>query len=443
MAAAYFCTQLMAAATADALSAEAALPPSFARLIQRWHSLPNTAAPIATMIIVFWAVAVSITLYNKWTFSTFGFHFPVTFIIGTFSVNFVLSLCLRKHLHSRLQIVPPAPAQRQVLIIGTCTAFEIAASNLSLLTLSVSFHTMVKSSTPLFVLIFSVIFGLERPNCMLLSSMALVTVGVMLCSYGEVLFDWVGFGYVLSAAMAGGLRWSLSQLLLQTTADGSDSKPGLLGTGGSISTQAGVQDITATLHANLLKSVELLYHQLPVSVCALVPAWGLLEQARFFLWVDEQRETVGLLMLKLACVIVGCSMLAFVLIVTELSLLALTSSVTLSIAGIAKELMLIAAAVALFGDELSQLNLVGFFIALIGVGLYKLYKFRAMGLCDDNSAAQAAGQREQEQTERQPLLFEATGSAAKDERDGTTAGSNGLDSFSSPAETHRLKSVPP
>ena len=432
----------MPAATAEALSAEAALPPTFARLIRRCHLLPNTAAPIATMIIVFWTVAVSITLYNKWTFSTFGFHFPVTFIIGTFSVNFVLSLFLRKHLHSRLQIAPPVPAQRKVLIIGTCTAFEIAASNLSLLTLSVSFHTMVKSSTPLFVLIFSVIFGLERPNCMLLSSMALVTAGVMLCSYGEVLFDWVGFGYVLSAAMAGGLRWSLSQLLLQT-ADGGDSKPSLLGTGSSIGTnQAGVQDITATLHANLLKSVELLYHQLPVSVCALVPAWGLLEQARFFLWVSEQEETVGLLMLKLACVIVGCSLLAFALIVTELSLLALTSSVTLSIAGIAKELMLIAAAVALFGDELSKLNLVGFFIALAGVGLYKLYKFRAMGLCDDNSAAQVAEEGEQEQAERQPLLFEAAGSAEKGERDGATAGLN-LDSFSSPAATHHLTSVSP
>ena len=185
----------MAAVAADALSA---LPPCFARLIQRWHSLPNTAGPIATMIIVFWAVAVSITLYNKWTFSTFGFHFPVTFIIGTFSVNWILSVTLRRHLHARLEeasaAVPPTPARRKVLIIGTCTAFEIAASNLSLLTLSVSFHTMVKSSTPLFVLIFSVIFGLERPNCMLLSSMALVTVGVMLCSYGEVMFDLVGFG---------------------------------------------------------------------------------------------------------------------------------------------------------------------------------------------------------------------------------------------------------
>jgi solute carrier family 35 protein C2 len=257
----------------------------------------------------------------------------------------------------------------------------------------------------------------------------------MLCSYGEVMFDWVGFGYVLSAAMAGGLRWSLSQLLLQSTPDASDSGP-------STDRNTGVQDITATLHANLLKSVELLYHQLPMSVCALIPAWFVLEQVQFFLWVNEQSESVGLLMLKLACVTVGCSLLAFVLIVTELSLLALTSSVTLSIAGIAKELMLIAAAVALFGDQLSQLNLVGFFVATIGVGLYKLYKFQAMGLCD----AQAAEQQEQQQAERQPLLSVEVASAEKDADDGAITGRNGLDSLrrhTTPAETLHLKTVSP
>jgi hypothetical protein len=200
---------------------------------------------------------------------------------------------------------------------------------------------------------------------------------------------------------------------------------------------AGVQDITATLHANLLKSVELLYHQLPVSVCALLPAWFGLERARFFLWVDEQSESVGLLMLKLACVTVGCSLLAFVLIVTELSLLALTSSVTLSIAGIAKELILIAAAISLFGDQLSQLNMVGFCIATIGVGLYKLYKFRTMGLC----GAEAAEQKEQ--AERQPLLLEETTSAEKDADDGAIAGRNGLDSLRRPTDTQLLKTVSP
>jgi hypothetical protein len=46
--------------------------------------------------------------------------------------------------------------------IGVLTAVEVTASNLSLLTISVSFHTMVKSSVPLFVLVFSVMTGLQK-----------------------------------------------------------------------------------------------------------------------------------------------------------------------------------------------------------------------------------------------------------------------------------------
>eukprot|EP01052_Picozoa_sp_SAG31_P017737 SAG31_NODE_1226_length_9252_cov_6.871627_4_plen_86_part_00 len=36
-----------------------------------------------------------------------------------------------------------------------------------------------------------------------------------------------------------------------------------------------------------------------LSVCALVPTWFVLGQVQFFLWVNEQSESVGLLMLKL------------------------------------------------------------------------------------------------------------------------------------------------
>ena len=33
-------------------------------------ALPETAAPVAAMIVLFWVIAVTITLYNKWTFSS-------------------------------------------------------------------------------------------------------------------------------------------------------------------------------------------------------------------------------------------------------------------------------------------------------------------------------------------------------------------------------------
>ena len=32
--------------------------------------MPESAAPVAAMIVLFWVIAVTITLYNKWTFSS-------------------------------------------------------------------------------------------------------------------------------------------------------------------------------------------------------------------------------------------------------------------------------------------------------------------------------------------------------------------------------------
>jgi len=334
--------------------------------------------------------------------AAFGFHFPVTFICGTFSLNWVLSAGLRRSLRAarlaaapagRPPALPAAPSQRKVVTIGVCTAFEIAASNLSLLTLSVSFHTMIKSSTPLFVLIAAIALGLEQPTRLLIASMMLVTGGVMLCSAGEIKFDWGGFMYILTASMAGGVRWSLAQLLLQRE-------------GGAEASAVGARDnISDVLLHNLEKCVELLYHQLPVSVAALIPAWLLLERVRFLLWIAAQEESSGMLALKLGLVISGCALLAFVLIVTELSLLTLTSSVTLSVAAIAKELLLIAAAVVILGEAPTGTSSLGFFIALSGVSLYKYIKIRAV-------LGASTGEQDAEQ---QPLLTSGSPRSPKPE----------------------------
>ena len=73
---------------------------------------------------------------------------------------------------------------RAVVPVGACTAAEIALSNASLLTLSVSFHTMVKSSTPVFVMLSSFAIGLERARCHLVAIVLLIVAGVATLSAG-------------------------------------------------------------------------------------------------------------------------------------------------------------------------------------------------------------------------------------------------------------------
>jgi solute carrier family 35 protein C2 len=98
---------------------------------------------------------------------------------------------------------------------GLVTALDIGLSNLSLVRISITFFTMVKSSSPVWVLLSAFVFGLEKITCNLILVGLLITAGEILTAFGEVEFDTVGFLLVLGAAICGGIRWTLVQFKLQ------------------------------------------------------------------------------------------------------------------------------------------------------------------------------------------------------------------------------------
>lgn len=106
---------------------------------------------------------------------------------------------------------------------GIAAALEICCANASLVFITLSFYTMVKSSTPIWVLLFSFLFGLEKPRLILVAIIGLMVAGVILTVEGETKFDMLGFVLVLIAAVVSGLRWNLTQVLLQQDRLGMDN----------------------------------------------------------------------------------------------------------------------------------------------------------------------------------------------------------------------------
>jgi len=98
---------------------------------------------------------------------------------------------------------------------GLITALDIGLSNLSLVRISITLYTMVKSSSPIWVLISAFLFGLEKITCNLIMVGLLITLGEILTAFGEVEFDPIGFSLCLGAAVCGGIRWTSVQCLLQ------------------------------------------------------------------------------------------------------------------------------------------------------------------------------------------------------------------------------------
>jgi len=345
-------------------------------------------ANVVCAVVVFWLVASSITIYNKWVFSDrhFGFHFPISLILITFSCEGGIAAALRFWARRRrrllllaaassgaaaaaapkregLSFLPSEPAElsrAEFLALGLplefATAVEVGGSNMSLLTLSVSYHTMVKATQPMWVLIFSVLAGLQQPSPPVFAMVGVISCGLALSSFGEMQFDTGGFLYVLVAAMAGGVRWTLSQLLL--TKEGLDAE-GQQRPGGK-----------HTMHP-----VDLLFVTTPSTIVSLMPVWFALEQRRVFAYFAAEGAPPVTLVLALA---VFCGAMAFVLICSQLYLIQLTSSVTFAVCATAKELLLVAAGMLIFGDRLTTLNVIGFALAVTGVVAFKYDKYRRL-----------------------------------------------------------------
>lgn len=82
---------------------------------------------------------------------------------------------------------------------------------------------MCKSSSLIFVLFFAFLFRLETFSWRLIAVIFLIFAGVLLMVATETEFVLGGFILVISASALGGLRWSLTQLLLRNKKIGLDN----------------------------------------------------------------------------------------------------------------------------------------------------------------------------------------------------------------------------
>ncbi|CAG8480618.1 4212_t:CDS:2 [Funneliformis caledonium] len=215
----------------------------------------------------------------------------------------------------------------RVVPCAVAAALEICMANASLIFITLSFYTMVKSSTPIWVLIFAFAFGLEQPKLILIIIITVISVGVLLTVEGETKFNLTGFLLVLGAAIISGLRWTLTQMLLQK--------------------EEGMNNPVATLYylspiMFIMMSILSLIFEQPFQV---------FNTSKHFENVTRGLQTFGLMLMG--------GLLAFCMTIAEFALIKNTSTVTLSVAGISKEVVVITLSVLIYHDELTPINLLG------------------------------------------------------------------------------------
>ncbi|KAG6097761.1 hypothetical protein E4U31_005000 [Claviceps sp. LM219 group G6] len=321
-----------------------------------------------SLILLWYFFSLSISLYNKWMFDKdrLNFAFPLFTTATHMLVQFALSglvllfvPSLRPHAahnsdkgRSRHETEPNGSIMSKMFYftrIGPCgvaTSLDVGLGNTSLKFISLTFYTMCKSSSLAFVLLFAFIFRLETPTWRLVAIIAVMTLGVILMVFGEVEFKLGGFVLVISAAFFSGLRWSLTQILL-------------------LRNPATSNPFSSILFLSPVMFVLLLALAIPVE--GFGPLWEGLKLLS---------TNWGLIWTPLFLLFPGC--VAFLMIASEFALLQRTSVVTLSIAGIFKEVVTISAASVVFDDKLTPINFVGLATTIAAIATYNYIKISKM-----------------------------------------------------------------
>ncbi|GJP63400.1 hypothetical protein CLOP_g20487 [Closterium sp. NIES-67] len=189
------------------------------------------------------------------------------------------------------------------------------------------------------------------------SNMAAISIGVAIAAYGEANFNATGVILQLLAVCFEALRLVLIQILL--TAKGVSLNP-----------------ITSLFY---ISPVCLLFLSLP---------WLLVEYPHLApsLAVPSQ-PAIGLFLANCAC--------AFALNLAVFLLIGKTSALTMNVAGVVKDWLLIAFSWSVIRDRVTGINLLGYFLAFVGVCWYNSTKIQEM------KAKEASKKLQQEQQQNQ------------------------------------------
>ncbi|KAK0383549.1 hypothetical protein NLU13_9460 [Sarocladium strictum] len=298
-----------------------------------------------SLYIVNWIFFSNVTiLFNKWLLDNAGFRYPI--ILTCWHLIFAtLATQLLARTTSLLDSRHAIPLTRRlylrtILPIGLLYSGSLVCSNLVYVYLSVAFIQMLKSISPVAVLAISWMWGVADPSRTQLLNILFIVFGVALSSFGEIEFSWVGFFFQIGGTLFEATRLVMIQVML--SGEGLRMDP-LVG----------------------------LYYYAPV--CAVMNLFvAAVSEFPRFEWNDVVQTGFGMLFLNAG--------VAFFLNIASVFLIGKTSGLVMTLTGIFKNILLVAAAVIIWNTQITPLQFLGYGVALGGLVYYSLgYEKLAQG----------------------------------------------------------------
>ncbi|XP_012223273.1 solute carrier family 35 member C2 [Linepithema humile] len=310
-------------------------------------TLWKKAFQVFLLIFAYFILSIGLTFYNPWLYKTYGFDFPLGVVVCHLIIKFSLSAlirCIRRCCNGKRMNLPWQNIVYSIMVPGIASGVDIGLSNWALSLISISLVTMTKSTVIIFILGFSLLFKLEKKSWSLVGIVVMIAGGLVMFTYKSTQFGVLGFILCLLASFASGIRWTMTQLIMQRS-------------------KLGLHD-----------PIDMMYYMQP---------WMLIPAISVTLWFEGNRiydgirvtdwSDIGSILLTTCAVIAG-AILAFSMEVMEFLVVTYTSSLTLSISGVFKEICTLALAFVFKGDQMTGLNFIGLLMCLGGIILHVVQK---------------------------------------------------------------------
>ncbi|EYU23046.1 hypothetical protein MIMGU_mgv1a025006mg [Erythranthe guttata] len=294
-----------------------------------------------------------VIVYNKYILDRKMYNWPYPISLTMIHMSFCSSLA---YLLVRVfKAVDPVTMSwdlylKYVVPIGLLYALSLWLSKSAYIYLSVSFIQMLKALMPVAVYTLGVLFKKEGFKSETMANMISISIGVGIAAYGEAKFDSWGVILQLGAVAFEATRLVMIQILL---------------------TSKGIT----------LNPITSLYYVAPCCLVFLFVPWVFVE-------FPILRENSSF---RFDYVIFGTnSMCAFALNLAVFLLVGKTSALTMNVAGVVKDWLLIAFSWSVIKDTVTAINLFGYALAFLGVAYYNHSKLQALKAKDSQKKAQMA-----------------------------------------------------
>ncbi|OWM81035.1 hypothetical protein CDL15_Pgr007066 [Punica granatum] len=297
------------------------------------RAIPSEGLLTYIYILIYIALSSGQIFFNKWVLSSKEMNFPYPLGLTLLHMIFSSVMCFLVTKVFKIMKVEegmtPEIYATSVIPIGAMFAMTLWLGNTAYLYISVAFAQMLKAIMPVAVFILGVAAGLEVMSCRMLLIMSTISLGVLVASIGEINISWIGVVYQMGGVVGEALRLIFMEILVK--------RKGLK-----------------------LNPISLMYYKPKMEASG---AWNF--------------QPIILTLNSLCTFALNLSVF---LVITH------TSALTIRVAGVVKDWVVVLVSALLFADtKLTLINLFGYAIAIAGVAAYNNHKLKKEASRDSSS----------------------------------------------------------